>query len=413
LFCGRSERFDGAAPGLWHRRRPQTACHDQHVVAAADWHTPDYPELRSGPPWVMAEMMAAQPPLGRLILGEPTAAVVEVAQAVRASLARGDAVTVCGCGTSEHGAMGVAALLRAAVGIGERDRIRAVPALSAAFEPSRGLCLAVSHDGGTRATRLALEAGAAAGAWNAAITARPDGEVAAVSKAVIVTPVVDRSWCHTVAYTSALLAGAAIARSLGLPNVDGDGASAAIGQTLGLRGFEPIASALAPGRVVLCAGAGIDQITARELALKIAEGARMPTLGIELETLLHGQLAGHEPSDRLIVVSVASGPNSGRSVRRLEDVTRAASAIGIPVAGLLCAAHAERFSDELTPAGRVVIPAIDGLDGTLDALLGGGGGAQALTLALVGARGTNPDLIRREEAPYRNAALVAEAAADW
>lgn len=383
------------------------------MADADDWHTADYPELRSGPPWVMEEMMAAQPSLGRLILGEPTAAVAEVAQAVRGSLARGDAVTVCGCGTSEHGAMGVAALLRAALGIGERDLVRAVPSLSAAFEPSPGVCLAVSHDGGTRATRLALEAAAAAGAWNAVITARPDGEVAGACEAVIVTPVVDRSWCHTVAYMSALLAGAAIARSLGLPKVDGDGASAAIERALGLGRSDPIASALAQGRVVLCAGAGIDHITARELALKIAEGARMPTLGIELETVLHGQLAGHEPSDRLIVVSVASGPNSDRSVRRLEDVTRAAAAIGIPVAGLFCAAHAERCSDELTPAARIVIPAVDGLDGTLDALLGGAAAAQALTLALVGARGTNPDLIRREEAPYRNAALVAEAAADW
>jgi hypothetical protein len=36
-----------------------------------------------------------------------------------------------------------------------------------------------------------------------------------------------------------------------------------------------------------------------------------------------------------------------------------------------------------------------------------------LTLALAHARHTNPDLIRREQAPYRQAAQAAESSADW
>ena len=39
---------------------------------------------------------------------------------------------------------------------------------------------------------------------------------------VIVTPVHDDSWCHTVAYTSSIAVGAVLARELGLEGVDGD-----------------------------------------------------------------------------------------------------------------------------------------------------------------------------------------------
>ena len=45
---------------------------------------------------------------------------------------------------------------------------------------------------------------------------------------------------------------------------------------------------------MICAGVGIDLITARELALKLAEGARIPTAALQLETLLHGNLAGED-----------------------------------------------------------------------------------------------------------------------
>ena len=45
----------------------------------------------------------------------------------------------------------------------------------------------------------------------------------------------------------------------------------------------------------------------------------------------------------------------------------------------------------------------------LDALLAGAIGLQRLTLALVHAAGTNPDLIRREQRPWRRAAAALDA----
>ena len=93
--------------------------------------------------------------------------------------------------------------------------MQARPAMSAALDPAPGACLAVSHDGGTRATTLALLAARTAGAHTVAITHQGDAAVARAAEHVLVTPRHDDSWCHTVAYTSALAAGAALAGRLG------------------------------------------------------------------------------------------------------------------------------------------------------------------------------------------------------
>jgi fructoselysine-6-P-deglycase FrlB-like protein len=370
-----------------------------------DWHTDDYPELRSGPPWVMEEMIAAEPGLAERMLRDPVPQAALIAGELEAALAAGRPVTVTGCGTSEHAAWGIAALLADAVGPDRRGLVRARPALGAALEPADGLCLAVSHEGGTRATQLAVGAARAAAARTAVITHDPGSAIAAACDHVLGTPLRDASWCHTVGYVSPLLAGAAIAAALGAPLLSAAAARSALRAP---SGFD--ASALADRRVVLCAGAGIDHITARELALKLAEGARLATVALELETVLHGQLAGHDARDALILVAIDDHPEADRLARRTEQVARAAAAIGMPVAALLSARSDAALARDLTPAGRLVV---DPPDDRLGALLTGAGALQALTVALVHARGTNPDLIRREDAAYRRAAEVAEAAGDW
>jgi fructoselysine-6-P-deglycase FrlB-like protein len=276
------------------------------------------------------------------------------------------------------------------------------------------MCLAISHDGGTRATALAVAAARDAGARTAVITHDASGSVAASADHVLVTPRHDESWCHTVAYASALLAGAAIAAALGAAAADPAAARKLLAGVIALDAGT-IAERLADRRVVLCAGAGIDHISARELALKIAEGARLPTVALELETVLHGQLAGHEAADALIIVAVADLPERARISRRLDHVARAAAAIGIPAAAVLSRTYDAALAPELTPAGRLVVdlPQPDALGPDLAALLGGAGALQALTLQLAHARGVNPDLIRREEEPYRLAARAGEALSDW
>jgi glucosamine--fructose-6-phosphate aminotransferase (isomerizing) len=338
------------------------------------------PELRDGPPWIMEEMVAAQPGLARALLDSPPDGVADVAAAVRDA---SGPVTVVGCGTSEHGAMAVAAQLDRALGGGWPPRVIARQSLDAAERPQAGgVCIGISHDGGTRATQLALEAASAGGATTALVTGVQSARAA---DHVLVTPVHDDSWCHTVAYVSAILVGAALARELRIEGVSGAGAEALLAAPDEV--VLPVAS-----RVVV-AGAGLDLITARELALKIAEGARIPTVVHHLETLLHGHLAGEDASTAAVLVQTEAG--DGRVARRAGLAAAALREIGIDVA-------------EIGPP-----PPTGGLDSALARLLWGAISLQRLTLSLAAARGVNPDLIRREEEPWQRAGDVSEGAGDW
>jgi len=333
----------------------------------------------------MEEMIAAEPALARTLLDSPPDGVESLAGSVREAHAAGLPVTVVGCGTSEHGAMAVAEQLAAALGGGWPAPVLARQSLDAAEHPQRsGVCIAVSHDGGTRATTLALQAAREAGARTALVTARPGGTASGPAEIVLVTPVHDDSWCHTVAYTSAIAVGAALARELGLATLSGADAETLLGEVLAA----PLdAAALAGSERVLCAGIGIDLITARELALKLAEGARLQTAGLHLETLLHGHLAGEDAGTAVVLIDSDQG--SVRIGRRAEIAEAALAAIGMPTLRLAVPASTE----------------------PLPRLLAGAGALQALTLELVRARRLNPDLIRREEEPYRRAGEAGDA--DW
>jgi glucosamine--fructose-6-phosphate aminotransferase (isomerizing) len=331
----------------------------------------------------MEEMVAAQPSAVRGLLDSPPEGVAEVAAAIRA----GGPVSIVGCGTSEHGAMAIAALLDEAPGGGWPPRAVSRQSLDAAERPQQGgVCIGISHDGGTRATTLALEAAAAGGAVTALVTNRPGGSASGPAQHILVTPVHDDSWCHTVAYTAAIAVGAARARELGLEGVDGAAAEAVLRAGVERR---PAAAALTGADRVLCVGIGLDLITAHELALKLAEGARVPTAALQLESLLHGHLAGED--EHTAAVLVESNPAAARIERRAAMAAAAMGEIGMPVLTL--------------------VPADVGLQGPVERLLAGAAALQRLTLELADARGVNPDLIRREEERYRRAGTSAEG--DW
>ena len=72
------------------------------------------PPARSGPPFLMTEMIQAEPAFAarllRRLLAEGSAAD-RLAQAARSTVAAGRDVVIVGCGTSEHGAMVAATIL--------------------------------------------------------------------------------------------------------------------------------------------------------------------------------------------------------------------------------------------------------------------------------------------------------------
>ena len=373
----------------------------------SSWHGPNHPELRSGPPWVMEDMIAAQPGLPERIAAADGAEAI--AAAVHAAATAGEPIVVTGCGTSEHGAMAVAALLDEALRAGGSSaRPEARQALDAALDPrTGGLCIGISHDGTTRATVLALEAARAAGATTATIGQRSDSPLALGADHVLVTPLRDLSWCHTVAYTSTILAGAAVARAIAGGT---GGGSAAIDTALAQRPrIEELAAHVHGARRIILAGVGADLITARELALKIEEGARIPTTAHHLETLLHGHLAGCDADATAIVLLALDARPGPRRDHRLAGAAGAAEAIGIPVVAI---GGATALAGLPASTERLALEAAGDVH-PLGALLAGAISLQLLTVALAHLAGSNPDLIRRELRPYREAAAVAATRADW
>ncbi len=89
--------------------------------------------------------------------------------------------------------------------------------------------------------------------------------------------------------------------------------------------------------------------------------------------------------------------------------TRSTQAIGIPTVALAPRSLLATLPDDVYGVALEPLPT----EPLLSALLQSAVALQLLTLGLVGLAGTNPDLIRREERAYREAALLGDATPDW
>ena len=369
------------------------------------------PELRKQPPWLMEEMVAAEPSLVAPIFGS-TEPAGRIADLIKRAARDKSPIVVTGCGTSETAAMAVANLLAQAIkrsGTGF-PMVHARQALEANEDPwPGGVCLGISHEGSTRATVLAMEAARRIGAATGLITARPKSPATAMADAVFVTPLIDRSWCHTVGYLSPILAGAAIARAVDGSVVDAGGLEAALQETLaGASQLAAVARAVYGVERLITVGSGPDRSPARELALKIEEGVWLPARMLDLETILHGHLAACD--ERTALALIATGGDD-RVLARARMMSEAARRIGIRVIAIVSGA-VDRSLAELD-VERVAVP--DALErfGLVGRFAGAALALQQLTLALSRLAGTNPDLIRRQQEPYRDAARVAESSSSW
>jgi glutamine---fructose-6-phosphate transaminase (isomerizing) len=360
-----------------------------------DWYDESFPEYRPGPPWVMEDMLELEPTLPAVI-AERRSVAAEIAGLARSAQQSAEPIAVVGCGTSEHGAQAIAAQLSEALGatVGCRQALDAV----AAPRPG-GLFIAVSHEGETAATIAALVAARKRGARTALVSARSASRGADQADIVLDTTVADRSWCHTVGYLAPILAGGLIAAELDGNSFEAD---AIAGFLAAVREEGVDVEAVAQADRLVAAGAGVDAVTARELALKVAEGARLPSTALELENVLHGHLVGHDAASALALV--ATGPAGSIASRRAGQVIAAARRIGLAVGAIGSADVANSLEASLLV--RVEAPAE--VPSLLARLLGGAIGLQLLTVALARKRGVNPDLLRREEEPYREAARLGE-----
>ncbi|MEP7041319.1 MAG: SIS domain-containing protein [Chloroflexota bacterium] len=362
------------------------------------WAGSEMPALRDGQPYAMTEMIAAEPALAerlvRRLTDDPELGGLTVA--LEQAAAEGRPIITTGCGTSEHAAMIAAALLTGAL---DGTTIWPTQALEVARRPPRnGVLVAVSHEGGTWATNEALEAARAAGSTTALITVSDRSPGAALADHLLTSDEQDQSWCHTVGYLSPVIVAAALAGELSDAPLDpvvvralldaaSDQASAA----------EEMAAELAECTRLLIVGSGIDYPAARELALKVEEGARLPASALELETIRHGHLAAVDDRTGLVLI-LTDGEEWGETViERSRAVLRSAAALGMPAAALLAADLGDNVPLTLTPARRLSGPLAGGLSRMASAALATAIPLQLLAERLARARGKNPDSIGRDD----------------
>src|SRR5688500_13840848 len=187
----------------------------------------------------------------------------------------------------------------------------------------------------------------------------------------MVTPQRDKAWCHTVAYTSAILAGAALAAEIAEVDLDAGEIADWLAQAVATGEAErEIARVMRELTLLQIVGSGADRVTARELALKIEEGARRPAVARDLETLLHGHFVACGPETGLIVI-LTDDRGGERRRRRAAQGMEAAARLGMRVAGIFSSDAAQAIPENLTPAGRIVIPTGADALPPLRALLGG------------------------------------------
>ncbi len=244
-------------------------------------------------------------------------------------------VVFTGCGTSFHAA---------------QTGGEAIDALEAVLRPpAADLLVVLSHEGGTR---LAIEAAEVFSGPVWLVTGKEESPLAKLAdEVIVVTPAIEKSYCHTASYTCAVAAldvlhgrdvrwlRLAVEHALSDPFEGGD--------------WE---------RVVVI-GAGRDWPTAQEAVLKLREGAYVAAEAHHTEEILHGHLAAIDETVRAFVLQ-----GEGRAAERAADVVRALGEIGAETT-LVPTAH----------------PAVDIVR------------FQLLAVDLAERRGVNPDKIRWDD----------------
>jgi glucosamine--fructose-6-phosphate aminotransferase (isomerizing) len=307
----------------------------------------------------MQETIASQPEELRRLLADD-AAIGPAAERLR-----GRRILLVGTGTSWHAANIGAWFLRAAGA--EAWAVQAMDAALAGPRPAADDALVLlSHRGTKRYTSDVVERARADGAAVVAISAR------GVPGADIETVDPERSAAFTASHLGALMRLAQLTVALGadlgpLAAVPDAVAGIVEGPPIGV---EP------PARSLEFIGAGPNQWTAAEGALKIRETAYVAASGLAVEQYLHGPSVAPGPGDALVALN-GGGPGE----ERLLAVARSAESCGVTVRLIEAKAGGELLS--VFPLTAAV---------------------QRIALEAAETRGTNPDSFGRD-VPARAHAL--------
>ena len=326
------------------------------------WESAPTPSLRSGPPYHMTDMIAAEPALaGRILdrLAGPGGPAATLAAAVRATVEAGDPVIVTGCGTSEHGALAVAAILREAA-----RRRRPGEHLDLGGAGLRVSLDAAGPRSGHRHHPRGRDGRHERGARGGAIGRREHGRRhrqppltgGRAGPIVVETEELDHGWCHTVGYLSPILAGAAVGAHLSGRPLDADDRRRGCWPTAPATrpGPTAIAAALADVAQLLVVASGSDRPAGRELVLKVEEASWLPSAYRDLETFLHGHLPATGPTTGLVLVLTDRDRRDER-LARARQALAAARVIGLRAAAIVAADLDGALDPGLTPAGRLLV----------------------------------------------------------
>lgn len=353
------------------------------------------PPPRSAPPYAMTEMIAAEPALAERLARRLSVVprMTALAGALTDAAEAHRSITVTGCGTSEHAAMAAAAILTHALGFA----VRAAQAFEYLRAPDDGLLIAISHEGGSWATNKALAAARGAGATTGLITVSDRSPGAALADILVTTEEQDQSWCHTVGYLSPLVVAASLGGILRKAPLDITALRAVLQVADAEAATTEIARTLAACDRLLIAGSGVDYASAREVALKVEEGAHLPATAHHLETILHGLLAAANEHTGFVLFLTDTDALGAVLVERCLKVLRAVAELGMPAAAILAADLGDEVPLALTPAGRLAVPLARVLPRGVNAALGSAIPLQLLAERLARARGANPDTLGRED----------------
>jgi len=236
----------------------------------------------------LSETIAAQGDLLEPVLATPIDDAAD-------RIGRSDRIWLVGTGTSQH-----AAELGALMFDSDSRDARWRSSATFCFDPPKltndDAVVVISHTTGTafaqRARAFAIESGAAV----VSITAQGRDWPEAVQ-----TVAHERAETYTVSYLAALLVLARLSLAVGEPGFDDRQLSALPDRVRAAAHARPPIQA-APERLLVLAGVGPGAVTAREGALKLREGARLPAEGYEAEYLLHGTAVPLGPGDGMIAI---------------------------------------------------------------------------------------------------------------
>jgi glucosamine--fructose-6-phosphate aminotransferase (isomerizing) len=264
-----------------------------------------------------------------------------------------------GQGTSFHAALGGAFAARSL--LGPAAHVRAVASFDLLLEPrtieAAGSAVIFSASGETALTLRAQEALARAHVPQILVTATPQSASVDLAPHRLFTQGADeRAWTHTVSFTTALAASYALLGTWagGDPQALRELPAAASSVVQNEAEWKALAEELRGARQVLLLGSGPAEVTVREAALKLREGAGRFAATVGVEEFLHGTLPSIGEGCALIVVA-----ESPLELLRGRQAARAAKLAGAR-AVLLNGVDATRVENEptLPPVAPVFAPAI-------------------------------------------------------